>query len=297
MGEVNHFKNSFKFFKQKQHSEVLHSSIWNFDFHNIAEHAILARDFVKGIGHTTNCASCERLGLVPHQQWHIYFLRNHPGFFYIRNPFTIKGQQLWIRKCLEQYPQKPSVTNLDLHYKGLNDIWSLPKNGQHKMIDKLSWTTLGYNYNWDTKMYDSSKQSIFPECLADLVVHIASCLNFATFRPEAAIISYYNSKSSLGIHDDHSEQELNEPIISLSFGLSAIFLIGTESKIERPTPVFLRNGDIVILSGPSRLSYHAVPAVVNEPLNFSNDDTWAEFHEYIKQHRINISVRQVYSSQ
>lgn len=41
-----------------------------------------------------------------------------------------------------------------------------------------------------------------------------------------------------------------------------MFLIGGASKTTRPTAIFLHSGDVLVMSGPSRLCYHAVPKVL-----------------------------------
>lgn len=48
----------------------------------------------------------------------------------------------------------------------------------------------------------------------------------------------------------------------LSFGQSAIFLIGGKSKEVKPTPILLRSGDVIVMSSEARLSYHGVPRVL-----------------------------------
>ena len=47
-----------------------------------------------------------------------------------------------------------------------------------------------------------------------------------------------------------------------SFGQSAIFLIGGKSKQVKPTPLLLRSGDVVIMSGEARLAHHGVPKII-----------------------------------
>lgn len=41
-----------------------------------------------------------------------------------------------------------------------------------------------------------------------------------------------------------------------------MFLIGGANKTIRPTAIFLHSGDVLVMSGPSRLCYHAVPKVL-----------------------------------
>jgi alkylated DNA repair protein alkB family protein 1 len=118
---------------------------------------------------------------------------------------------------------------------------------------------------------------------------------------EAAIINYYHMNSTLCAHTDHSEYDaLTKPLISLSFGNAAVFLIGGQTKTEyKPSPILLRSGDIILMTGSSRLCFHAVPRILSDPLlnnilykNTDSDDNicWS----YIHDKRININVRQVY---
>ncbi|KAG8181270.1 hypothetical protein JTE90_018789 [Oedothorax gibbosus] len=241
--------------------------------------------------------------MKPHQTWELYTIKGFEGFIYIKNPFEVRGQQEWIQKCLEKYPCKPSLTNLDVHFDNVDDIWSLrndPDPERRSYIRKLCWATLGYHHNWDTKLYNPNHRSSMPQCLHELSNHIAECLGFVTFKPEAAIVNYYNLKSSLGIHNDHSEEDLESPIISISFGQTGLFLIGTDNKVDKPEAIFLRSGDIVIMSGVCRLSYHAVPCILTEDVcstYFDNQTRdWEEFYEFISRSRINISVRKVYKT-
>ena len=50
--------------------------------------------------------------------------------------------------------------------------------------------------------------------------------------------------------------------VSHSFGQDAIFLIGGQTKVMPPTAVLLHSGDICVMSGESRLAYHAVPRIL-----------------------------------
>jgi alkylated DNA repair protein alkB family protein 1 len=33
----------------------------------------------------------------------------------LQNPFTVRGQQEWIMKCLKEYTKKPNILNIDAH--------------------------------------------------------------------------------------------------------------------------------------------------------------------------------------
>lgn len=52
---------------------------------------------------------------------------------------------------------------------------------------------------------------------------------------------------------------------SPSFGQTAIFLLGGTKKSDKPSALFIRSGDVVVMSGKSRLCFHAVPKIVKDP--------------------------------
>ena len=67
---------------------------------------------------------------------------------------------------------------------------------------------------------------------------------------------------SLTAHVDDAERSLQQPLVSLSLGVPAIFLIGTYSKQDPPTALLLRSGDAVVLGGAARRCYHGLPRVL-----------------------------------
>eukprot|EP00731_Ephydatia_muelleri_P027395 Em0019g268a len=140
------------------------------------------------------------------------------------------------------------------------DVSKMPNHSD--LLHKLHWVTLGYHYDWTAKVYHMEHRSPFPEDMAKLSTFILDVAGFPNFVPEAAIVNYYNLGSTLSGHTDHSEQDLSRPLLSISFGQSAMFLIGGATKQVRPKAILLRSGDVIIMSGACRLAYHGVPKIV-----------------------------------
>lgn len=125
-------------------------------------------------------------------------------------------------------------------------------------------------------------------------------------------------------------KKLNFYVFLYSFGQPAVFLIGGQTKSVKPQAVLLRSGDVAVMSGESRLSYHGVPKILyspDEPWNNSENDEkqyemsspkkpklevddsneqhfdknldiseaeWSEFLKaYVSKSRINLNIRQV----
>ncbi|XP_071160040.1 nucleic acid dioxygenase ALKBH1-like [Mytilus edulis] len=215
-------------------------------------------------------------GLKPVDQWKAYTLDSCPGFIIISNPFEDGGQRYWMEECIKTYPLAPNITNIDSHLSSVDqhDVWRYSKANYSKDITskdslmmKLRWVTLGYHYDWDNKKYYTDKHSEFPVDLSSLCKYIASVLGYSSFAPEAAIVNYYHMDSTLAGHTDHSELDHDAPLISISFGQDAIFLIGGLTKETKPEAIMLHSGDICIMSEQSRLVYHAVPRIMKAEMN------------------------------
>ncbi|XP_006028609.1 nucleic acid dioxygenase ALKBH1 isoform X2 [Alligator sinensis] len=268
-----------------------------------------------------------RAGLEPVRQWKAYSLDGYPGFIFIPNPFLPGCQRHWVKQCLKLYPQKPNVCNLDRHMTAeeTTDLWGQSKEqlrrknsskGEPKsLLEKLRWVTLGYHYNWDNKKYSADHYTPFPSDLAFLSKQVAAACGFQSFKAEAGILNYYHFDSSLGIHVDESELDHSHPLLSFSFGQSSIFLLGGLKREEAPTAMFMHSGDIMVMSGFSRLLYHAVPRVLPNlegtalpsclelalPSDFpdgsviehSSEEDWQVCAKYLQTSRINMTVRQV----
>ncbi|XP_068906337.1 nucleic acid dioxygenase ALKBH1 [Tenebrio molitor] len=304
------FKDLFKFYKSKNPPPNLNDVL---DFDNTER----ISSQIKKIDVGNISGSNKNYGLKPNKTWEAYELVRHPGLIFIKNPFTSIGQRYWAVRCLQDYSKKPNKTNLDsfnLVPDG-KEWWDVCHNNNDKLlINKLRWATLGYHHDWDTKVYSEENKGDFPQDLADLSKYIAQSLGFSYFNAEAAIVNYYHMDSTLSGHRDHSEENLEAPLLSFSFGQTAVFLLGGESKEEQPSALFLRSGDIVIMSKESRLCYHGVPKILQmdsrfwdcfeeenlvnkefkEAVNICKEEVlWKPFADYLSNSRININVRQV----
>ncbi|XP_057200232.1 nucleic acid dioxygenase ALKBH1 [Triplophysa rosa] len=269
-------------------------------------------------------------GLKPVKDWRAFGLHGYPGFIFISNPFLPGSQQYWVKQCLKNYPQKPNVCNLDMHMSPAEteNIWeksidAIQRKGSGKrepktLLEKLRWVTLGYHYDWNSKTYSPDHFTPFPTELHSLSHKVAAACGFPGFNAEAGILNYYLSDSSLGIHVDESELDHTRPLLSLSFGQTAVFLLGGAKREDRPTAMFMHSGDIMVMSGPSRLLYHAVPCIVpapagnplpsclsqtlkSEPQNDDiiqnvNEGDWKVCSWYLQTSRVNVTVRQVLGS-
>lgn len=147
------------------------------------------------------------------------------GLIFIKNPFTTLGQRYWIVRALRNFTSKPNRTNLDIFdYLSENEDWweTCQSKQDCNLLKKLRWSTLGYHHNWDTKQYTEEAKNEFPEDLSHLTQFIGTVLGYKDYSPEAAIVNFYHMNSTLSGHTDHSENDLEAPLISIRYLLNKI---------------------------------------------------------------------------
>jgi DNA alkylation damage repair protein AlkB len=158
--------------------------------------------------------------------------------------------------------QATSVESCEEALEQLRNLWrrSVRECNDFRSFKKLRWASLGYHYDWTCRMYKENAKSPFPENLSQICQSLASSVGLR-IKPEAGIVNYYPTNAQMCGHLDDAEHCMDEPIISISLGRSAIFLLGGRTKGVSPIPILLRSGDVVIMSGESRYCYHGVPAI------------------------------------
>jgi alkylated DNA repair protein alkB family protein 1 len=285
----------------------------------------------------------------------IFGLKDFPGFLYAPQALTGPLQLELAYRSVSDYCEKPHRTNIDLcppkksevpnHDDKMWEMWkeesSLRETSSKKQkpdphykrkyrsFKKLSWATVGYHYDWTQRTYHEDVKSPMPPLVGDLAIQFARTSlvlerkgTSLAFTPSGLIVNYYNQKSNMGGHKDDLELATDKPIVSISMGLPAIFLMGGKSKEDEPVlPILVRPGDVMCMGGDSRMNFHGVarllPTTVTLPRIASTmsptvdqqvtldgfpqaskemipEVDKAAFEEYLSHHRINITVRQVY---
>ena len=136
----------------------------------------------------------------------------------------------------------------------------------------------GYRYDPLDPLSDAGWPEM-PPVFQELAIEAAGAAGFAEFAPDACLINRYEPGARLSLHQDKNERDLNSPIVSVSLGLSAVFLFGGHRRAERPRRVPVAHGDVVVWGGPARLRFHGVQPLKDGP------------HPDLGAHRINLSFR------
>jgi DNA oxidative demethylase len=128
----------------------------------------------------------------------------------------------------------------------------------------LGWVSEATGYRYDTVDPQSGwPWPSMPASFVELAQRAADEAGYRDFSPDACLISRYEPGARLTLHQDRDEENLGQPIVSLSLGLPATFLLGGIKRAAKALRVPVGHGDIVVWGGPSRLRYHGVTALAD----------------------------------
>ncbi|WP_407175910.1 DNA oxidative demethylase AlkB [Bradyrhizobium sp. STM 3562] len=123
----------------------------------------------------------------------------------------------------------------------------------------VGWVTDRSGYRYDAIDPQSGKPwPAMPAVFLLLAREAASRAGFAGFAPDACLINRYEPGARMSLHQDRDERDFGQPIVSVSLGLSAVFLFGGPKRADKPQRYRLQHGDVVVWGGPSRLFFHGV---------------------------------------
>ena len=97
-----------------------------------------------------------------------------------------------------------------------------------------------------------------PAIFAELAAAAARVAGFDDFTPDACLVNSYLPGNRLTLHQDRNERDFRQPIVSVSLGLPATFLLGGHERAQRTEKVGLQHGDVMVWGGEDRLRFHGI---------------------------------------
>jgi len=153
--------------------------------------------------------------------------------------------------------------------------WAKPPAGiRHTVMPSggvMSVQTVCLGWHWVPYKYlptadDGAPVKPFPDWLAELgrravtdaYAGETACVSEHRYRPDVALINFYDGQAKMGMHVDKDER-IAAPVVSLSLGATCVFRFGNTAGRNRPwQDVQLESGDLFVFGGESRFAYHGV---------------------------------------
>ena len=204
-----------------------------------------------------------------------YELTDRPGLFVLPDVVAPDAQRRLAFCCYGAYHRPPAETNL---------TWLARRDGAPPPPRtaappaSLRWATLGRHYNWTDRTYACDHAEQMPRHVAELCDDLCGLIG-SSMNAEAAIVNYYRPGDTMGGHVDDAETDRSLPLVSVSLGCSAVFLVGGATRDVAPTAVWLRSGDACIFVGEAARSYyHGVPRILPDtcPSHLREATAWPD---------------------
>ena len=127
------------------------------------------------------------------------------------------------------------------------------------------WNARTYAYEATRGDYDGHPAPALPADLSLLGSRMALAAGM-TMSPDVCILNHYDTDGKMGLHQDKDERpetlESGVPIVSVSIGDTARFILGGLKRRDPKTVVLLSSGDGFVLGGLSRLRHHGVATLL-----------------------------------
>jgi DNA alkylation damage repair protein AlkB len=181
----------------------------------------------------------------------------HPGLFFLQN-YIPPGEQrdLWDRcRALADGPVP---------------MYSPIVRGGKKMSVQMlclgrHWNAMTYSYESNRSDFDQLPAPAIPPEMVTLASEAAARTGFV-MTPDLCIMNFYDLDSRMGVHQDKDEGEdaikAGVPIVSVSLGDTARFVVGGLTRKEPTAAIMLRSGDVIVMGGASRLRFHGVTRIL-----------------------------------
>jgi alkylated DNA repair protein (DNA oxidative demethylase) len=127
------------------------------------------------------------------------------------------------------------------------------------------WNGLTYRYEDRRSDFDGLPPPPIPDAMVALARDAAADAGFE-MQPDICIMNHYTLESRMGVHQDKDERPqtlaAGVPIVSVSLGDAARFVVGGVTRREPTRPLTLRSGDVLVMAGPSRMRFHGVTRIL-----------------------------------
>ncbi|TIW15694.1 MAG: alpha-ketoglutarate-dependent dioxygenase AlkB, partial [Mesorhizobium sp.] len=141
---------------------------------------------------------------------------------------------------------------------------AMPRTGKEMSVrmtncGALGWVTdkeRGYRYQ-PTHPVTGEPWPPIPDALLQLWREVSAYPH----PPEACLVNFYAADARMGLHQDRDEQDFDAPVVSVSLGDDCLFRIGQNTREAGTKSFRLKSGDVVVLGGEGRLSFHGVDRI------------------------------------
>ena len=156
----------------------------------------------------------------------------------------------------------------------------LPMSVTTTSCGDAGWVSDARGYRYSKRDAQSQQRwPAMPKSFFTLATQAAREAGFENFFPDSCLINRYAVGAKMSLHQDKDEKDFSQPIVSVSLGLPATFLLGGLARTDKTTKIPLVHGDVIIWGAGERLFFHGVLPIK------------AGSHPLLGEQRINLTFR------
>ncbi|MGH1576053.1 alpha-ketoglutarate-dependent dioxygenase AlkB family protein [Planktotalea sp.] len=122
---------------------------------------------------------------------------------------------------------------------------------------QFGWVSDRTGYRYEQKHPNGNAWPAIPEPILDIWNEVSGSAR----APECCLINYYGEDARMGMHQDRDEGDFSQPVVSISLGDDGLFRIGNLERGGKTDSIWLSSGDVVVMGGDARLTYHGVDRI------------------------------------
>lgn len=122
---------------------------------------------------------------------------------------------------------------------------------------RLGWVTDARGYRYEPRHPSGVDWPPIPDIALDVWRRWAG----VDRDPDCCLINFYGEGARMGLHQDRDEGDFRWPVVSISLGDDGLFRVGGTTRAAPTTSVWLRSGDVAVLSGQARLAFHGIDRI------------------------------------
>lgn len=122
---------------------------------------------------------------------------------------------------------------------------------------KYGWVSDRSGYRYSEKHPEGMAWPDIPSEVLDIWQHVSG----SDRAPECCLMNFYGETARMGLHQDRDESDFSQPVVSVSLGDDGLFRIGGLERVGSTESIWLSSGDVVVMGGEARLTYHGVDKI------------------------------------
>lgn len=121
----------------------------------------------------------------------------------------------------------------------------------------FGWVSDRSGYRYAERHPEGMAWPAIPQPVLDVWERVSG----STRAPECCLMNFYGEGTRMGMHQDRDEADFAHPVVSISLGDDGLFRIGNKERGGKTESIWLNSGDVVVMGGDARLTYHGVDRI------------------------------------